>query len=79
MGGAFSSPKTAQPSATQVEAQETQARLAAAEEARLKAAETEADATRRARAALNGGRSLLLNTDTGISEDQRAPKTTLGG
>lgn len=79
MGGMFSSPKTAQPSAAQVEAQETQARLAAAEEARLKQAEQAEAASRRARAALAGGRSLLLNSDTGISEEDRAPKQTLGG
>jgi hypothetical protein len=79
MGGIMSSPKAAQPSAAQVEAQETQKRLAEAEAARLERATTEAEAARRARAGGRAGRSLLLNTDTGISDEDRAPKTTLGG
>jgi hypothetical protein len=79
MGGIMSSPKAAQPSAAAVEAQETQKRLAEAEAARLARAETEAEAARRARAGRVGGRSLLLNSDIGISEEDRAPKTMLGG
>jgi hypothetical protein len=79
MGGIMSSPKAAQPSAAQVEAQDSQRRLAEAEAARLARQTTEEEAARRARAGRAGGRSLLLNSDVGISEDDRAPKTQLGG
>lgn len=79
MGGVFSSPKIPGPSPAQLQAQETQARLAAAEEARLKSATEAEEAARRARAARAGGRSLLLTDDVGITEDERAPKRTLGG
>ncbi|MBR0651354.1 hypothetical protein GXW78_16900 [Roseomonas terrae] len=79
MGGVFSSPKTPQPSPAAVAAQESQAKLADAEAARLAAQQAETDAARRARAARAGGRSLLLNSEVGVTDDSRAPKTTLGG
>jgi hypothetical protein len=79
MGGIMSSPKPAKPSTAQVEAQQAQLRLAEAEANRLARAETEAEAARRARAGRVGGRNLLLNSDIGISEEDRAPKTMLGG
>jgi hypothetical protein len=79
MGGVFSSPKIPGPSAAQLQAQETQARLAAAEEARQKTAQDAEEAARRARAARAGGRSLLLTDDVGITENERAPQRTLGG
>lgn len=79
MGGLVSTPKIPGPSQAQRAAQESQARLAAAEEARLKEATAAEEASRRARLARVGGRSLLLADEVGITEDERAPKRTLGG
>ena len=62
--------KTPGPSAAQLQAQDTQARLAAEQERQLKQQETERLASMRARAGRMGGRSLLMMDDTGFFSDQ---------
>lgn len=58
------------PSAAQIQAQETQSRLAAEQERQLKQQETERLASMRARAGRMGGRSLLMMDETGFFADQ---------
>jgi len=71
--GLFSVPKPSGPSPAMVAAQETQARLAQAEEDRLKTQQLAEEATRRAAAGRTAGRSLLMADDIGITDDERAP------
>lgn len=79
MAALFSTPKIPGPSAAQLDAQERQARLAATEEARLQKMEREEAASAAARRGRMAGRLSLLADDVGVTQDERAPKQTLGG
>lgn len=81
MGALFRTPSIPGPSEAQVQAQEAQARLAAAEEKRLAEAEAKRTAARDASRRRLGGRSLLMIDDVGVLESERAPglQQKLGG
>lgn len=72
-------PQPQQPSAKQIEAQETQARLLAEQEKQIAQQETESAAARRARAARLSGRNLLMLDEIGVPPGTPITQQRMGG